>query len=133
MPSGRPAHWRLSCCLSCTNTQRVAWVTPAALVLHLGQVLRVHVHIAWLAALEGLVGHHRLLGLEGGEVARVMAAQAPIRARARNIGTDEFPCHGQQVIQRPHQGTPQVNHHSFSCWREHRLQVIGSRVSCPQR
>lgn len=31
-------------------------VAPAALILHLGQVLHVHVHVAWLVALEGLVG-----------------------------------------------------------------------------
>ena len=57
-------------------------VAPAALVLHLGQVLHVHVHIAWLVALEGLVGYRRRLGLEGVEVARSMAAQAPVQAGA---------------------------------------------------
>lgn len=40
--------------------------------------------------------------------------------------TDELPCHGQQVIQRQQQGTPQVNHHCFLRWREHGLQVVGS-------
>src|SRR6218665_1778378 len=37
---------------------------PAALVAHLGQVFHIHVHVARLVALEGLVGHRRLLGLE---------------------------------------------------------------------
>lgn len=57
-------------------------------------------HVAWLVALEGLVGYRRLLGLEGVEVARSMAAQAPVQPGARDMGTDELPCHGQQVIQR---------------------------------
>ena len=39
---------------------------------------------------------------------------------------DELPCHGQQVIQRQQQGTPQVNHHCFLRWREHGLKVVGS-------
>ena len=47
------------------------------------------------------------------------------------MGTDELPCHGQQVIQRQQQGTPQVNHHGFLCWREHGLQVVGNvRAVC---
>src|SRR6218665_165081 len=39
-------------------------VAPAALVAHLGQVFHIHVHVARLVALEGLVGHRRLLGLD---------------------------------------------------------------------
>ena len=57
-------------------------VAPAALVLHLGQILQIHVQVAWFVALEGLMGHRRLLGLEGVEVARSMAAQASVLARA---------------------------------------------------
>lgn len=57
-------------------------VAPAALVLHLGQVLHIHVHIAWLVALKGLVGYRRRLGLEGIEVVRCMAAQAPVQSGA---------------------------------------------------
>ena len=55
-----------------------------------------------------------------------MAAQAPVQSGARDMRTDELPCHGQQVIQRQQQGTPQVNHHCFLRWREHGLQVVGS-------
>ena len=57
-------------------------IAPAALVLHLGQVLHIHVHIARLVALEGLVCYRRLLGFEGVEVARAMAAQTAVQARA---------------------------------------------------
>lgn len=38
--------------------------------------------------------------------------------------TDELPRHGQQVIQRQHQGGSKVNHHFFLHWREHG-QVVG--------
>ena len=57
-------------------------IAPAVLVLHLGQVLHIHVHIAWLVALEGLVDHSRLLGLEGIEVASPMSAQASVQVVA---------------------------------------------------
>lgn len=74
--------------LNCTNpacgpADDHKQVALAALVLNLGQVLRVHVHIAWLVALEGLVGHGRLTGLEVVEVACPMSAQAPVQAGAR--------------------------------------------------
>lgn len=36
-----------------------------ALNMHLGQVLHIQVKVVWLVALIGLVGQHRLLGLEG--------------------------------------------------------------------
>ena len=55
-------------------------IASAALVLHLGQVLHVHVHIAWLVGLERLVHRLWLLGLEGVEVAGPMAAQAAVQA-----------------------------------------------------
>ena len=55
-------------------------IASAALVLHLGQVLHVHVHIAWLVGLERLVHRLWLLGLEGVEVAGPMAAQAAVLA-----------------------------------------------------
>jgi len=64
-------------------------VAPAALVVHPGQVvLHVHVHVAGLVALEGLVDNHRRLRLQGIEVARAMAAQAPRSRpeRARRAG-----------------------------------------------
>ena len=51
-------------------------VAAAAPVLHLGQVLHVHVHRARLVALEGL----RLTGLEGIATAYPMAAQASVQA-----------------------------------------------------
>ena len=107
-------------------------VAPAALVLHLGQILHIHVHIAWLVALEGLVGYRRLLGFEGVEVARPMTAQAPVQARARDMGADELPCDGQQVIQGQQQGTPQMNHHSLLRRREHGLQVMGCVRAVPK-
>lgn len=100
-------------------------IAPAALILHLGQVLHIHVKVARLIALEGLVGYRRRLGLEGVEVARSMAAQAPVQPGARDMRTDELPCHGQQVIQRQQQGAPPVKHQCFLCWREHRLQAMG--------
>ena len=57
-------------------------VAPLRFVLHLGQVLHVHVHVAWLVAFEGLVRYRRFPGLEGVEVARSMAAQASVQTRA---------------------------------------------------
>ena len=81
--------------------------------------------VAWLVALEGLVGYHRLLGLEGVEIARSMAAQAPVQARARDVRANELARDGQQVIQGQQQGAPQVHHHDLLRRREHGLQVMG--------
>ena len=100
-------------------------VAPLRFVLHLGQVLHINVHIAWLVALEGLVSERRLLGLEGIEVAHPMTAQTPIQPRARDMRADEFSRDSQQVIQGQQQGAPQLNHNSLLGWGEHALQAMG--------
>ena len=100
-------------------------IAPAALVLHLGQVLHIHVYIAGLVALEGLVGLSSRTGLEVVQVASPMSAQAPVQARARDIRAQELPRDGKQVIQRKQQGAPQINHHGLLRGREHGLQVMG--------
>ena len=110
---------------ACSPVNGHEQVAPAALVLHLGQVLHVHVHIARLVALERLVHRLWLLGLEGVEIARSMAAQAPIQTRARDMGTNELSGDRQQVIQGQQQGAPQVNHYGLLRWREHGLQAVG--------
>ncbi len=65
-------------------------VAPAALVLHLWQVLHINMHVDWLVALEGLLSGNRLLELEGIEIVMLHgdAGTAPDpNERHRDSGT----------------------------------------------
>lgn len=53
-------------------------VATLSFILHLRQVLHIHVQIIGHIALEGLVRLGRLAGLEGMEIAHAVAAQAPV-------------------------------------------------------
>lgn len=83
-------------------------------------------HIARLVAVEGLVCNHWLLGFEGVEVARALAAQtAAVQARKCDMGANKLARDRQQVIQGQQQSTSVVEHHGLSRRREHGLQVMG--------
>ena len=90
-------------------------VAPMGLVGHLRQVLDVDVQEARLVVLEGL---ERLdlaldLGLKAFEVGDLMAAQATIEPRPRDLGVDELPGEGQQVIQGQQQHAAQLDDEQF--------------------
>ena len=65
-------------------------VAPLALVLHLRQLLHVHVHKAWLVALERLEGLLWRCRFQDIEVANPVAAQAPVQTRVRDRRTQKF-------------------------------------------
>ena len=65
-------------------------IAPLALVLHLRQLLHVHVHKAWLVALERLVGLLWRYRFQDIEVANPVAAQAPVQTRVRDRRTQKF-------------------------------------------
>lgn len=100
-------------------------LTSPALALRLGQVLHVHVQVAWFIALEGLVDQHRLLGLEGVEGCQPHDGADTCRGPNARHGANELARDGQQVIHRQKQGAPQVNHHRFLRRCEHTLKAIG--------
>ena len=60
------------------------------------------------------------------QVAHTVAAQAPVQARAGDLGTQKFTCHGQQVIQGQKQGFAQLDHDGFLCRAQLGLQSIRS-------
>ena len=99
-------------------------VAPPGLVLHLRQVLHIHVHKARLVALERLVRLAVRLGFEGIQIPHAMAPQAPIQPRARDIRAEELTRDGQQVIQRQQQGAAQMNDDHLLRGCEHRLQAV---------
>ena len=99
-------------------------VTPLGLVLHLGQVLHIHVKEPRLVALEGLV---RLLwggGFEGIQVAHAVAAQAPVQPRARDIRAQEFARDGQQIIEGQQQCAAQMDDNNLLRRTELGLQAV---------
>ena len=65
-------------------------IAPLALVLHLRQLLHVHVHKAWLVALERLVGLLWRCRFQDIEVANAVATQAPVQTRVRDRRTQKF-------------------------------------------
>ena len=99
-------------------------VAPLALVLHLGQVLHIHVQETRLVALEGFVGLLGCGGLQGVQVAHTMAAHAPVKSRARDIGTQELSRHRQQIIERQQQCAAQMHDRCFLCMSQDGLQAV---------
>ena len=88
-------------------------VAPLCLVLHLRQVLHVHVQEPRLVTLEGLVGLLWSGRFEGIEIAYAVAAQAPVQPRARDSRAQKFARDGQQIIKRQQQGAAQMYHHDL--------------------
>ena len=101
-------------------------VAPLGLVLHLGQILHVHVQVARLVALErfvGLLGRGRLQCIQ---IAYTVAAQAPIQSRTRDIRAEKFTRDGEQIIEWQQQRAAQVHDHCLLGGGELGLQAVRS-------
>ena len=75
-------------------------VSPLGLVLHLGQVLQIHVKKPGLVAPEGLVWLLESGGLQGIEISHAMVVRTPIQPRARDSRAQKLARDGQQIIKR---------------------------------
>ena len=75
-------------------------VASLGLVLHLGQVLQIHVKKPGLVALEGLVWLLESGGLQGIEISHAMIMRTPIQPRARDSRAQKLARDGQQIIKR---------------------------------
>lgn len=73
-----------------------------------GPTTQVHSQVPWLVKLESPVLCAGRLGLDTVQVAHDMAAQASVRARARDAAANEFLGHGRQIIYVEHQGAAQM-------------------------
>ena len=99
-------------------------VAPAALILHLWQVLQIDVQVSRLVSLECLAHRCGLLGLERIEIAHPMATQAAVQTRASGLGADELAGDRQQVIKGQQQGATQFDHNALLSRRQGGLQVV---------
>ena len=75
-------------------------VAAAALILPLRQALHIHMHMARLIGLEAFDRRFGCSRQQSFQVAYAMTVLVAIQTRARDIGTDELPADGQQVIER---------------------------------
>ena len=97
-------------------------VAPAGLVDHLGQVLHIHMQVARFVGLEWLRRPFGRLGLRPGRDA--VPGQTAVQGGAGQVGVDEFPGHGQEVVQGQPQGFPDRQHHGFLGGGQGRLQAV---------
>ena len=63
---------------ACSPVDGHKQIAPFRLILHLRQILHIHVQIARLIAFKSLVGLHWLVRFQGIEIAHAVATQAPV-------------------------------------------------------
>ena len=101
-------------------------VAPVPLVGHLRQVLDVHVQVARLVVLEGLLDGNFAFDdrHQAGQVAHAVTPQATVQSGSRGIRVDELMRERKQVIQRQQQRAPQLHHQRLLRRRQRRAELV---------